>query len=307
MYPHHRRYQRKQCARRHDDEIDLEPSAREFILAERYVMGPPTKRDDEYYTSDFGQVFYERNIWPNDQLETLMTHFYDELYDCSIAVARVLAAALGAHYTAFDALISPERHHSRFQINHYPCVRFDTDVTPPFRANAHHDTAIFTLLVRPTDIGGPGSLEIRDDTTGEWRYVPGAKVTCQLGSLIEYLTNGVVTAATHRVRRPPKNRNLRRLSYGFVLKPDYTAPAAPPPLLDAVLPVHHGDVPPLGFIGRVGWQSHAMLQNPSLDKDHAKALFKRWKLTMRQDRGFTRRRDSDPPDAPSSSSDLIVL
>ena len=48
-----------------------------------------------------------------------------------------------------------------------------------------------------------------------------------LGSLMEYFTDGRLRGATHRVSLPRLRDcdDSRRLSIGFVLKPDYSVPA----------------------------------------------------------------------------------
>ena len=111
-------------------------------------------------------------------------------------------------------------------------------------------------------------------------------------------------ATTHRVSNPPitSAATSRRLSLGYVLKPDYTASAV---ANEAVLP--HLQVsnpqdmariervaaatstieesrshqpwtaPSVGMIGRVGWQNNEM-QRKQLSRLEAKSNYKAWKV-----------------------------
>ena len=98
---------------------------------------------------------------------------------------------------------------------------------------------------------------------------------------------------THRVSNPHVSfaAASRRMSVGFNLKPDYSAPAIPPPALRSILPRVSSDpsldpagevetlreeAPLIGLVGRVGWQNHAV-QTDGVSREEAKARFKPWK------------------------------
>ena len=69
MYPQHVRYHRATMAAADDLPPHPEQSAREGILCERFVCGPPsvcsastrTLPEHPFYDSEWGRVFYERN------------------------------------------------------------------------------------------------------------------------------------------------------------------------------------------------------------------------------------------------------
>jgi hypothetical protein len=78
LYPHHhRRHLRRlrellDCCS--DEQRHPESSAHDDIVCERFVMGAPevcddAQVDDDYYSSEWGRVFYERNSWPPEDPE----------------------------------------------------------------------------------------------------------------------------------------------------------------------------------------------------------------------------------------------
>ena len=190
----------------------------------------------------------------------------------------------------------------------------------PIRASRHLDTALLTVLCRePNDVDsgaqhnniprsrrvipeGSGTLEVQlhvDNATQHWECVPAidGELIAFVGSLTPLLTNFAVEPTTHRVSNPPAKlaSNSRRMSIGYVLKPDYTTPA-----MSVKSHVSNNDeklissteqlsnnfmrimdqevtVPIVGLIGRVGWQNH-MIQTQNATRQEAVAGFKSWKI-----------------------------
>lgn len=144
MYPQHLRYHRATMAAAAHLPAHPEQSAREGILCERFVCGPPsvcsaarTVRPHPFYDSEWGRVFYERNVTPTAEhgcearlLQVEMEAAYPDLERVSRACMQTVAAALGAPHTAFDELVTSEssvdpdaplRHHSRLQVRSGGC------------------------------------------------------------------------------------------------------------------------------------------------------------------------------------------
>ena len=215
----------------------------------------------------------------------------------------MIAAALGAPHDAFDVLVAsaspdrpeaPLRHHSRLQINNYPSqLRAGPGERRgcPIRASRHFDTSMLTVLCREPWVddgavaaGVSGALEVFDASEQRWICIPSppGEVTVFLGNLAALLTGFALQGTTHRVSNPSpmSASDARRLSIGFNLKPDYTAKAMPPPAVRRALPglprVREEDVPLIGLVGRIGWQSHAM-QTRGLSRLEAVSTFKTWK------------------------------
>jgi isopenicillin N synthase-like dioxygenase len=349
-----------------------EPSAREGILCERFVCGPPSICSNDahasrpyhpFYDSDFGRVFYERNVWPSDEdvvteedkvqpnrlplLRTSMESTYAALEPIAAASLQSLAAACNLPHDAFDHLITsnsiihpdaPLRHHSRLQLNNYPSQivqlhnrdhgNNNGQMILPIRASRHLDTALLTILCRESNNfdgsaqqqhsnnnisscrripGRSGTLEVQlhdnddDAAPHSWECVPAnnnGELIAFVGSLTPLLTNFVCRPTTHRVSNPPNKyaSNSRRMSIGYVLKPDYTAPAMSvkshvlsnnEKLISSTeeqlsynnirMEDQEVPVPIVGLIGRVGWQNH-MIQTHNATRQEAVASFKTWKI-----------------------------
>ncbi len=310
-----------------------EPSASEGILCERFVCGPPSvcsadvpRRSHPFYDSAWGRTFYEPNVWPSGSRGASLRAAFEEAYaalePAALASLQLVASALGARHDAFDALVAsdpaawpgaPLRHHSRLQLNHYPSQlrrRGREKRIPPIRASRHLDTSLLSLLAREASTDGAGAapgqsgaLEV-ELAPGRWACVPSppGTLTVFLGSLAAALTGYAAPPTTHRVSnpRPAVAHDSRRMSAGFVLKPDYSAPLSnllrASPDYSALLPpprraVERGapalaaeladfarpELMRVGHIGRVGWQSHAMIDR-GLSRSEAVARFKVWKV-----------------------------
>lgn len=311
LYPQHKRYHLAALSRGAAPGHHAEPSAAEGILCERFVCGPPrvcneplARAPHPFYDSDWGRVFYERNSWPSDggTLRPAMEAAYASLEPVAMASLQCVAAAIGLPYGAFGRLVetdsaehpaAPLRHHSRLQLNNYPSQQRSVATgrqTPPIRASRHLDTSLLTVLARQaTDAARPvpgesGALEVRM-ADGSWACVPAAEgeLTVFLGSLAAVLSGFELSPTTHRVSNPPASHaaSSRRMSISYVLKPDYTVPAAPAavvPHLEREYAAVAEELPMVGHVGRAGWQNHAMQRGIAGSRLEAVSTFKPWKI-----------------------------
>ena len=120
---------------------------------------------------------------------------------------------------------APVRHgNSILRLLHYPPVAADA---PGVRAGAHEDINVITLLLGAEEAG----LQIRD-RDGRWLPInapPGA-VVCNIGDMLQRLTNHALPSTTHRVvNPPPERRGVSRYSTPFFLhfEPDYVIRTLP--------------------------------------------------------------------------------
>ncbi len=101
---------------------------------------------------------------------------------------------------------------SILRLLHYPPVPFDG---PHIRAAAHEDINVITLLLGAEEAG----LEVKDHD-GRWIAInppPGALV-CNIGDMLQRLTNNRLPSTTHRVVNPaPDRRGFARYSTPFFL------------------------------------------------------------------------------------------
>jgi isopenicillin N synthase-like dioxygenase len=134
-----------------------------------------------------------------------------------------------------------------FRIFHYPPVHPE-DGAGDWGVAEHTDYGLLTLLLQD-DSGG---LQVR--TGGEWvdiPPVPGALV-CNLGDMLERLTEGRYRSTPHRVRSPEGHG---RISCPFFFDPGWDAEVEPLPLPDPApgdRVERWDDDDPLAFEGRYG-------------------------------------------------------
>ena len=102
------------------------------------------------------------------------------------------------------------------RILHYPPIT-DTEV-PNLRAAAHEDINLLTLLVGSEQDG----LEVLS-RRGDWVPISMIKGTiiCNVGDMLQRLTNGVLPSTTHRVVNPKGDKaRTSRYSIPFFMHPN---------------------------------------------------------------------------------------
>jgi len=164
------------------------------------------------------------NVWVNG-----IPGFRDALlsaYEAFDAVGRVLlraiARSLGLDASYFDDKV--QLGNSVLRIIHYPPTQ---NVTSGVRADAHEDINVITLLLGAEEPG----LQILS-REGHWLDIapaPGSLV-CNVGDMLQRLTNNVLRSTTHRVVNPPRNRaGKARFSMPFFLhfNPDFVIRTLP--------------------------------------------------------------------------------
>jgi isopenicillin N synthase-like dioxygenase len=123
-----------------------------------------------------------------------VTEWHDQLTLVARKLLRAWALALGADEDYFESHFGDPS--TLINIVRYPGKE---DPTPQQGVGAHKDSGVLTLLwVEP----GKGGLQVQRD--GEWvdaPPVPGAFVV-NIGELLEYATQGYLTATNHRVISP---------------------------------------------------------------------------------------------------------
>ena len=94
----------------------------------------------------------------------------------------------------------PDLGNSVLRLLHYPPAPFDG---PNVRAGAHEDINTITLLLGAEEAG----LEVLD-RDGAWLPInpPPGSVVCNIGDMLQRLTNDVLPSTTHRVVNPPPER-----------------------------------------------------------------------------------------------------
>ena len=158
------------------------------------------------------------NLWPSERpgFRPALLALYEALDRLGGRVLRAIAHYLGLPDDAFED--ATRDGNSILRLLHYPPVAADA---PGVRAGAHEDIDAVTLLLGAEEAG----LELLD-RDGRWLPVqppPGA-VVCNIGDMLQRLTNHVLPSTTHRVANPPPDRrSVARYSTPFFLhfRPDF--------------------------------------------------------------------------------------
>ncbi len=158
------------------------------------------------------------NIWPQE-IEGFCEQvgaLYQGLDALGLRLLRAIAHYLHLDEHAFDGAV--RLGNSILRLLHYPPVPADA---PGVRAGAHEDINVITLLLGAEEAG----LQVLT-REGVWLPInapPGA-VVCNIGDMLQRLTNHVLPSTTHRVVNPaPERRGASRYSTPFFLhfEPDY--------------------------------------------------------------------------------------
>jgi isopenicillin N synthase-like dioxygenase len=164
------------------------------------------------------------NVWPAElpAFKPATQGLFNALDELGQRVLRAIARYLGL---ADDAFVDPTRDgNSVLRLLHYPPVPADA---PGVRAGAHEDINAITLLLGAEEAG----LELLD-RDGRWLPInpPPGSVVCNIGDMLQRMTNHVLPSTTHRVVNPaPERRGVARYSTPFFLhfRPDYLIETLP--------------------------------------------------------------------------------
>ena len=185
---------------------------------EQIDIGPERAATTDPAAPDYARLIGP-NLWPSAQpeLRDVVSEWHDHLSGVARKLLRAWAAALGAPESYIDQHFGEPS--TLIKIVRYPAK---DDPVPQQGVGAHKDSGVLTLLwVEP----GKGGLQVERD--GEWvdaPSVPGAFVV-NIGELLEYATQGYLTATNHRVISPKYPDE--RISVPFFFNP----------ALDARLPI----------------------------------------------------------------------
>jgi isopenicillin N synthase-like dioxygenase len=153
------------------------------------------------------------NVWPDADVPGFHERvgwLYGALDGMGLKLLEGIAVWLGLDRHFFDPTVSEGN--SVLRLLHYPPVPKDG---PHIRAGAHEDINVITLLLGAEEAG----LEVIEKNGG-WLPInppPGALV-CNIGDMLQRLTNHQLPSTTHRVVNPaPERRGFPRYSTPFFL------------------------------------------------------------------------------------------
>jgi len=164
------------------------------------------------------------NVWPSEipAFRADELWLYDALESLGDELLRAIARYLGLEPEFFGP--TTRLGNSVLRLLHYPPAPFDG---PNVRAAAHEDINTITLLLGAEEAG----LELLD-RDGAWLPInpPPTSVVCNIGDMLQRLTNHALPSTTHRVVNPAlERRAVARYSMPFFLHfaPDYLIETLP--------------------------------------------------------------------------------
>jgi len=178
----------------------------------------------ELPVGDRYRAYMPDNLWPDTQpgfREQVL-----ELWEGFDRLGRELLSALALHLGLparwFDA--ATDHGNSILRVIHYPPV---TAGAAGVRAGAHEDINAITLLLGAEEAG----LQVLD-RDGCWLDInpPAGSLVCNIGDMLQRLTNHVLPSTTHRVINPaPERAGFSRYSMPFFLhfNPDFEISSLP--------------------------------------------------------------------------------
>jgi isopenicillin N synthase-like dioxygenase len=198
--------------------VEAAKGAAQRDLKEFWHVGRTLPEDHPY------RRYMPDNVWPAETpgFEACVGGLYDGLDALGRRILRAIA-----HYLKMDRLFFDESvrlGNSILRLLHYPPVGADA---PGVRAGAHEDINVITLLLGAEEAG----LEVLD-RDGRWLPInapPGA-VVCNIGDMLQRLTNHALPSTSHRVvNPPPERRGVARYSTPFFLhfEPEYLIETLP--------------------------------------------------------------------------------
>jgi isopenicillin N synthase-like dioxygenase len=164
------------------------------------------------------RAFMPDNVWPAEipEFQADVSWLFDALDGMGGRVLEALASYLGLQREFFAPTVNYGN--SILRLLHYPPTPADG---PNIRAGAHEDINVVTLLLGAEEAG----LEVLD-RDGRWLPInpPAGSLVCNIGDMLQRLTNRRLPSTTHRVVNPaPERRGFSRYSTPFFLhfNPDY--------------------------------------------------------------------------------------
>jgi isopenicillin N synthase-like dioxygenase len=158
------------------------------------------------------------NLWPSEVegFRDTLSRLYAALDGLGNRMLRAIALHLGLTEDWFADKV--DHGNSILRPIHYPALAGELGADGAVRSAAHGDINLITLLVGS---GEPG-LQIYS-RKGEWIPVSTIEgvVVCNVGDMLERLTNHVLPSTIHRVVNPPEPwRSQPRYSIPFFLHPN---------------------------------------------------------------------------------------
>lgn len=202
-----------------------------FPLRGEVTSGRPDRKEGLYIGLDHaddhplvaaGTPLHGRNLLPNGELPAAVDAWLTALRRVADAIMRGIALGLGLPGDWFERHVTADPT-VLFRIFRYPALD-DNAVTDEWGVGEHTDYGLLTLLAQDES----GGLEVRAPD-GRWIEVPAESdvFVCNLGDMLDRLTEGRYRSTPHRVRN---TSGRERLSFPYFFDPTWEAEVRPLPL-----------------------------------------------------------------------------
>jgi isopenicillin N synthase-like dioxygenase len=179
-----------------------------------------------------GTPLHGANLFPPGGLRSVVLDWLDALRPVADALMRGIAVGLGLPAEWFEQHLTGDPT-VLFRIFHYPALA-DNGEAEEWGVGEHTDYGLLTLLAQDEH----GGLQVRTPS-GTWLDVPAERdvLVCNIGDMLDRLTEGRYRSTPHRVRNVTGES---RLSFPYFFDPSWDAEVTPLPL-DGAPPADDAD------------------------------------------------------------------
>ncbi len=201
-----------------------------FPVGDEVTSGVPDRKEGIYFGLEHppehprviaGTPLHGMNQFPAGDLRRNVLDWLDAVVPVAAAVMSGIAIGLGLPEDSFATSLTADPT-VLFRIFHYPALaEAESDV---WSVGEHTDYGLVTLLAQDAC----GGLEVQTPD-GDWIEVPAEPdaIVCNLGDMLDRLTDGRYRSTPHRVRN---SSGRSRLSFPLFFDPSWDAHVAPLPL-----------------------------------------------------------------------------
>lgn len=208
-----------------------------FPLNSELTSGKPDLKEGIYMGRELpetdarvqaGLPWHGSNLWPDNEfpeMKSVMLKYMDIMEKLGRTVMKGIALSLGlaADYFEVNYLKDPSLQFCLF--NYPPDIDANRQDEPRWGVREHCDYGLLTILKQDNS----GGLQVKSCHHGWTEAIPIHNAfLCNLGDMLQAVTNGLYLSTPHRVRNVYTGRD--RMSYPFFLDPSWDADIEPLPL-----------------------------------------------------------------------------
>lgn len=157
------------------------------------------------------------NLFPKElpEMKKIVLNYLNEMHQLAQQIMQALALSLNLEQDYFFKNYT-KNPLQLFRVFHYPPTNSSFKNTAPWGVGEHTDYGLITVL-KQDSVGG---LQVKSNNT--WIDTPPIENTfvCNIGDMLDYLTNGYYVSTPHRVLN---NSGKERYSFPYFFDPNFDA------------------------------------------------------------------------------------